>query len=54
MKHGKRPTVEQRKLMEHWHMAPEDWLVERDTPEEMVLRHRHFDVVKRIRKRWEE
>lgn len=43
MKHGKNPTVTQRKLMEKWKVNTMDWLVERETSSELVLRHRHFD-----------
>lgn len=47
MKHGKKPTREQKKLMIQKKLNPADWLVERDTPEKMVLVHRHFDSTKR-------
>ena len=43
MKHGKKPTREQKMLMKQWRLNPENWLVERDTPEKMVIVHRHFD-----------
>ena len=43
MKHGTKPTRAQRKLIERWHLKPEDWLVVKDTPEIMVLVHRHSD-----------
>ena len=43
MKHGKKPTREQRKLMQKWKMDASMWLVERETPTELVLIHRHFD-----------
>lgn len=43
MKHGKKPTVAQRKLMQKWKLDPANWLVVKDTPSEMVLVHRHFD-----------
>jgi hypothetical protein len=43
MKHGKKPTREQRKLMDKWKVNTQDWLVERDTNTELVLIHRHFD-----------
>lgn len=43
MKHGVKPTREQRKLMEKWKVNTMDWLVERETSSELVLRHRHFD-----------
>ena len=48
MKHGKKPTREQRKLMEKWKVNPQDWLVERDTLSQLVLIHRHFDNTKKI------
>ena len=43
MKHGKKPTREQRKLMEKWKVDSKDWLVERETSTELILIHRHFD-----------
>ena len=43
MKHGTKPTRTQRKLMETWKVNSEDWLVERETPTELVLLHRHFE-----------
>ena len=43
MKHGKKPTREQRKLMEKWKVNCQDWFVERETLHELVLIHRHFD-----------
>ena len=48
MKHGKKPTREQRKLMEKWKVNTQDWLVERETLSELVLIHRHFDNTKKI------
>ena len=50
MKHGKKPTREQRKLMEKWKLNTYDWLVERETLHELVLIHRHFDTKKIIPK----
>ena len=43
MKHGKKPTVAQRKLIESRRLDPNNWLVVKDTSTEMVLVHRHFD-----------
>ena len=43
MKHGKKPTVAQRKLMEKWKVNAQDWLVVKDEPSQMTLVHRHFD-----------
>lgn len=48
MKHLKKPTREQRKLILKWKLNPADWMVERDTPTEMVLIHWHFDSVKKV------
>lgn len=48
MKHGKKPTREQRKLLQKWKLDTYNWLVVKDTPTEMVLVHRHFDSIKRI------
>ena len=43
MKNGKRPTVAQKRLMEKWRLNPADWLVSKDTPEKILLVHRHSD-----------
>ena len=48
MKHGKKPTREQRKLMAKWKVNTYDWLVERETLSELVLVHRLFDKTKKI------
>lgn len=43
MKHGKKPTRGQKKLMQKWNLDPANWLVVKDTPTEMVLVHRCSD-----------
>ena len=43
MKHGVKPTRQQRKLMEKWKVNTMDWLVVKDEPSRMTLVHRHFD-----------
>lgn len=48
MKHGKKPTREQRKLMIKWKLDPTMWLVERETNTQLVLLHRHFDKKTKI------
>lgn len=48
MKHGKKPTVAQRKLMTKWKLDWRDWLVVKDTPERMELVHRQFDRTRKI------
>lgn len=45
MKHGKKPTVRQCKLIQSKRLNPADWLIVKDTPEEMVIVHRHSDTV---------
>lgn len=50
MKHGKAPTVAQKKLLKAKHLDPANWLVERDTPEQMVIIHRFGQSVRVIRK----
>lgn len=51
MKHGKKPTRSQRIFIKSKRLNPENWMVVKDTPEEMVLVHKHFDTnVRRIRK----
>lgn len=48
MKHGKKPTWEQKKLMVKWKLDPTMWMVSKDTTTEMLVVHRHFDHVKKI------
>ena len=48
MKHGKKPTREQRKLMHKWKLNSEDWLVVKDEPSKMTLVHKHFDSKSKI------
>lgn len=48
MKHGKKPTVQQRKLIQSKGLDPAVWLVVKDTPEIMQLVHRHSDRTTRI------
>ena len=45
MKHGVKPTVAQRKLLAKWKLDWRDWLVVKDTPDQLQLVHRLFDRV---------
>ena len=45
MKHLRKPTREHKKLIQKMKLNPADWMIERDTPEKIVLVHRHFDSV---------
>ena len=48
MKHGKKPTKKQYIFIKSRGLIPENWLVVKDTPEQMVLVHRHSDKTTRI------
>jgi hypothetical protein len=48
MKHGKKPTREQKKLIQKWGLDPAVWLVTKDTPERMELVHRYSDNTTKI------
>jgi hypothetical protein len=48
MKQLKKPTRSQKILIQKKKLKPEDWMVERDTPDEMVLVHKHFNNTRRI------
>ena len=52
MKHGVRPTREQKKVIQSKGLNVENWLVTKDTPTEMILVHRHSD--KNVRKIYKE
>ena len=51
MKHGKRPTRAQKQLLKAWHNNPDNWLIVKDTPTEMVIVHRLSDKQRTIPKR---
>lgn len=53
MKHGKRPTVNQCKLIKSKGLDPAVWFVVKDTPEKMELIHRYSDITKREIKKGE-
>lgn len=50
MKHGKAPTVEQKKLMKKWRLNPDNWLVVKNQPEQMVIVHRFGNATRTIPK----
>ena len=45
--HGKKPTREQRKLLDKWKMDTRKWLVVQDTPTHMLVKHRDSDKTMR-------
>ena len=50
MKHGKNPTVRQKKLLTQWHLNFENWLIVKDTPAEMEIIHRNTGKTRTIPK----
>ena len=50
MKHGKNPTVRQKKLMTQWHLNCENWLIVKDTSTEMQIIHRNTGQTRTIPK----
>ena len=50
MKHGKNPTRKQKKILKENGLNYENWLVCTDTPNEMIIEHRHTGTVRRILK----
>ena len=50
IKNGKKPTYEQRKVLEAWGINPREWLVSKSTTTEMVIVHRHTDTIRTITK----
>ena len=50
MKHGKKPTRRQKQDIASARLNPDNWLVCKDTPEELVIEHRISGKVRIIRK----
>lgn len=48
MKHGKKPTVQQCKLIQSRGLDPAVWLVTKNTPDHMEIVHRYSDKTTRI------
>lgn len=48
MKKLKNPTRNQKIILRKRKLNPADWMIERDTPEKMILVHRHFNNTRRI------
>ena len=47
MKQLKKPNRSQKIMLQKRKLNPADWMIERDTPEKMVLVHRHFTNTRR-------
>ena len=50
MKHGKNPTVKQKKLISKMGLNVENWLIERETTDELVIVNRLTGKTETIRK----
>lgn len=50
MKHGKKPTVRQCEIIKARGMNPENWLIEREAPEKLVIIHRYTNTMREIPK----
>lgn len=50
MKHGKNPTVRQKKLISKTGLNVENWLVEREMVSEIIVVHRYSKVTRIIKK----
>ena len=48
MKHGKKPTVAQRKFIAAKGLDPAVWLITKDMPDKMELVHRYSDRTMRV------
>ena len=46
--HGKRPTKKQKLFLKSKKLNDENWLVCKDTPQEMVIKHRQSDKYRTI------
>lgn len=48
MKHGKNPTVAQRKLLKSLGLVPETWLIVKHTPDVLTVEHRISGSVRSV------
>ncbi len=46
MKHGKAPTRKQKMKIKKLGLNPENWLISKDNPNELVIVHRHTNTVR--------
>ena len=50
MKHGKRLTVKQKRLLQSLKLNPENWLVCKNDSKVMIIEHRHTGTHRQITK----
>lgn len=49
MKHGKKPTKAQKIILKEHHLNPDNWLIVKNTPTEMLVVHRYTNATRSIR-----
>ena len=54
MKHGKNPTVAQKRLLKNLGLVPENWLIVKHTPDFITVQHRVSEKTKSITLREED
>ena len=50
MKHGKNPTVKQKKFLKERKINPDNWLICKNTGTEMVIEHRYTGSIRTVPK----
>ena len=51
MKHGKKPTVRQKKFINGYGLNPDNWFVVKDNSFELVIQHRHTGKVRELKRK---
>ena len=51
MKHGKKPTVKQKKEIRSLGLNAENWFVVKDNSFEFVIQHKNTDTVRELKRR---
>ena len=51
MKHGKKPTVKQKKEIKALGLNPDNWFVVKDNSMEFVIMHRHTGKVRELNRK---
>ena len=51
MKHGKNPSVKQKKELKHLGLNPENWFIVKDNSFELVVMHRHTEEVRELKRK---
>lgn len=52
MKHGKNPTVKQKKMLTALKLNAENWLIVKNTPQELCVVHKISGEIRKINKNY--